>query len=293
MSAYSISQLEKLTGIKAHTIRIWEQRYNLLKPHRTDSNIRLYNDDQLKKLLNASLLLSSGHKISKIASYSEREVSGIINEMIVKEASADFTSEAIINQLITSGLTYNEILFEKNFASALIRFGVKDTYVKVLYPMLSRLGILWSASEVSLCQEHFISNLVRQKLFVSIDSLPLPSTPQRKWILFLPEEEDHEIGLLFANFLLKQACHNVIYLGSRVPFENLKEAIRINKPTNLLFFIVRHQQKFVIQKLVRDLEKNNKNISLVVAGNSNALSGIKKNKKTNFVNSIEQFQNVI
>ena len=116
MSNYSITQLEKLTGIKAHTIRIWEQRYHLLKPERTDSNIRLYNDEELRKLLNTSLLINNGHKISKIASYSSGEISKIINRMISNQESSDLFSESIINQLISSAFVFNEANFEKYFS---------------------------------------------------------------------------------------------------------------------------------------------------------------------------------
>lgn len=289
MSTYSITQLEKLTGIKAHTIRIWEQRYHLLNPERTDSNIRMYNDEELRKLLNTSLLISNGHKISKIASYSSGEISEIINKMISNQESSDLFSESIINQLISSAFVFNELNFEKYFSMSIAKLGLKEAYMKIIYPMLVKLGMLWTTSEISPGQEHFITNLIRQKFFAAIDSLPLPTKAKRKWVLFLPEEEDHETGLLFASFILKKEGHQVIYLGPKVPYESLKEAIYFNQPTDLLFFLVKHQPKKAIQLLIKNLEKDFKKTSILACGKNDVFDGIKRKQKLQIVTSVEQF----
>ncbi len=289
MSNYSITQLEKLTGIKAHTIRIWEQRYHLLKPERTDSNIRMYNDEELRKLLNTSLLINNGHKISKIASYSSGEISEIINKMILNQESSDLFSESIINQLISSAFVFNEVNFEKYFSMSIAKLGLNETYTKIIHPMLVKLGMMWTTSELSPAQEHFITNLVRQKFFAAIDSLPIPSKAKRKWVLFLPEEEDHETGLLLACFILKKTGHQVIYLGPKIPYESLKEAIYFNQPTDALFFLVKHQPKKSIQMLIKNLEKDFKNTSIVACGKKEVFDGIKNKKKLQIVTSVEQF----
>ncbi len=293
MSIYSINQLEQLTGIKAHTIRIWEQRYQLLKPERTDSNIRMYNDEELRKLLNTSLLINNGHKISKIANYSEKKISEIINEMISSQKSSDIFSELIINQLISSGLVFNEINFEKGFSSAILKLGLKDTYIKILYPLFVKMGMMWTSLEISPGQEHFITNLIRQKLFSAIDKLPIPSGSKKKWLLFLPEEENHESGLLFANFILKQANQSIVYLGPNVPFESLKTAIQFNKPTHLLFFIVKRQQTEMLQKFITGVRKDFKNVTIVISGNKESFAGIEPVKRLHFVTSVSHFYNLI
>jgi len=289
MSVYSIAQLEKLTGIKAHTIRIWEQRYGLIEPRRTDSNIRLYNDEELRKLLNTSLLINAGHKISKIAAYSDRRVSEIINEIVHYPEQTDLFSEAIIGKLISSGLAFNESVFEKSYSSALLKLGLEETYKKIIYPMLVRVGVMWTTSEISPGQEHFISNIIRQKLFTAIDSLPINTKSKRKWVLFLPGEEDHETGLLFANYILKQAGQNVIYLGSRVPFESLKTAIHTTEPTDILFFIVRNQPDEVLKKYIKEVEKVFKKSKIIVTANNKILERLKPGGKTKFISTIEQF----
>ncbi len=289
MSNYSIAQLEKLTGIKAHTIRIWEQRYHLLKPERTETNIRMYNDEELRKLLNTSLLINNGYKISKVAGYSSLEISEIINEMISNQKSSDLFSESIINQLISSAFVFNEANFEKYFSMSITKLGLKETYMKIIHPMLVKLGMMWTTSELSPGQEHFITNLIRQKFFAAIDSLPIPSKSKRKWILFLPEEEDHETGLLFACFILKKAGNQVIYLGSKVPYESLKEAVYFNQPTDVLFFLVKNQPKKSIQMLIKNLEKEFKKISIVACGKKEVFDGIIRKEKVQIVTSVEQF----
>jgi len=289
MSVYSISQLEELSGIKAHTIRMWEQRYGLLTPERTDSNIRMYNDDQLRKLLNVTLLINNGVKISKAATYSEKEIAGVISKMISEQPAADFFTEAIINQLITSGLEFSEVNFDKAFSSAILRFGLQDSYIKIIYPLLVRTGLLWTKAGISPCQEHFLTNLIKRKIYTAIDSLPSNPAAKKRWILFLPEEEDHEIGLLFANFILKNAGNDVIYLGQRVPYESLKKSIKDTKSTVLLFFLVRHHPRTTLNMLFRNLVRDFSKSTIIVSCNKNELKGLNVSEKIRNANSIDEF----
>jgi MerR family transcriptional regulator, light-induced transcriptional regulator len=289
MSFYSIAQLEELSGIKAHTIRMWEQRYGLLKPDRTDSNIRLYDDDQLRKLLNTTLLINNGIKISKAATFTEKEIDSVITRMISEQKSPDFFSEAIVNQLIAAGLEFSEINFDKAFASAILRFGLKDTYIKIIYPLLVRTGLLWSNAGISPCQEHFLTNLIKRKLHAAIDSLPTNPSAKQRWILFLPEEEDHEIGLLFANFILKNAGNDVIYLGQRVPYASLKNSIKDSKSTVLLFFLVRHHPRTILNMLFRNLTRDFSKSSIIVSCGKNELKGISVPGRIKNTTSIEEF----
>jgi DNA-binding transcriptional MerR regulator len=214
---YSIKDIEHLTGIKAHTIRIWEKRYNIISPHRTDTNIRFYDDEDLKKILNISVLNKNGYKISKIARLSNER----LNREILDLTYSTETSHNEIENMIIAMIDFDELKFEKIYNKSIMQMGFEDTMLKVVYPFFEKIGVLWQTSNINPTQEHFISNLVRQKINVAIDSLaPNISTNSKKFVLFLPEGEWHELGLLFYSFLIKKLGHKVFYLGSSVSLEN-------------------------------------------------------------------------
>ncbi|MCB9246803.1 MAG: MerR family transcriptional regulator [Flavobacteriales bacterium] len=234
---YTIRDLEALSGIKAHTIRIWEKRYSLLDPDRTGTNIRRYDTLQLRKVLNVALLLSNGHKISKVSNFSEEEIAVQVRQLAEGNKVADLSIENQINQLTTAMITFDERAFEKLFSTIILRHGLKDAFVKVLYPFLEKVGLLWCAGEINPAMEHFITNLVRQKLFCAVDGLLNEETdPSRTWLLFLPPGEYHDIGLLMSYFLIKSHGRRVIYLGQDVPYENLASTIDVVQPANILTF---------------------------------------------------------
>lgn len=252
MTRYSISTLEKLSGIKAHTIRIWEQRYGVLKPLRTKTNIRYYDDDQLKKLLNIVTLLHNGYRISKISEFSTEELNSKVTEIVDNPSKEEGVILALSNQLISTGLALDLHGFESVFQKVRKEFNTEDTYVQVLRPMLMKIGLLWTKNKMSPAQEHFLSNLVRQKLIAAIDALPLPKNNEKRWLLFLPPEEYHEIGLLYAQFLLRKYNNHILYLGTNVPVNNIEAVVSNFKPTHALFFIVKNMtvkngQKFFEQ----------------------------------------------
>jgi DNA-binding transcriptional MerR regulator len=252
MAEYKISDLEKLSGIKSHTIRIWEQRYEVLIPLRTDTNIRYYDDEQLKKLLNIVSLINAGEKISKISKLSEQEFNEKINALD-KTGTSNIKEEMLTNQMVTSGLAYDEIGFEKAFSNSILSFGLMESYKRVFYPMLVKLGFLWSTSELSPSQEHFVSNLIKQKMFAAIDALKPPTIESENWVLFLPEGEMHDIGLLVANFMLRSKAVKVVYLGDNVPIKNLYQVADNIKPTHYLTFAVRKNQKEMISKYLTEM----------------------------------------
>lgn len=224
MSTYTIKDLEKLTGIKAHTIRIWEQRYNIVEPKRTDTNIRYYDDEQLKHLLNISLLVESGYKISKISALQNNEIYERIKELYAVNKDADisnFSLSSQVNALILAMIELNEVKFEKVFSSNLMRLGFDKTITDVIYPFLNKVGIMWTINEINPAQEHFISCLIRQKLIVAIDSLNLPPENSEIVVLYLAEGEMHEIGLLLSSYIIKSAGKRVIYLGQNVPLNDV------------------------------------------------------------------------
>jgi len=220
MIQYSIKDLEQLTGIKAHTIRIWEKRYQLIEPERTATNIRFYSDNDLKRLLNVSILNRNGLKISTIVTMCNDE----INERIMEISETSHDSDNQIEQLIVAMIELDEHRFERILSTSVIKIGFDDTVVKVLYPFFEKIGILWQIGTIYPAQEHFVSNLLRQKLIIAIDGQSGNARPDSKnFLIFLPSNEWHELGLLFFNYLIKKSGYKVIYLGQSVPFEDLVE----------------------------------------------------------------------
>ncbi len=231
MGHYSIKELEYLSGIKAHTIRIWEQRYKIITPQRTSTNIRNYSDLDLRHILNVSFLNHNGYKISKIAILSKEEIIELVERISV--GKADYPIQ--ISTLILAMAGLDEVRFNKALRLQIELEGFEKTALNILLPFLERVGILWQNGEINPAQEHFISGLIRQKLLSAIDNLPIPADPNRKkFLLYLPEGEWHEIGLLFAYFIIKKRNYRVIYLGQSLPLEDLENTIQIAAPDVLV-----------------------------------------------------------
>lgn len=230
MGRYSIKELEKLSGIKAHTIRIWEKRYDLIEPDRTETNIRYYSDNDLKKIINVSILNANGWKISKIAAMS----GDTINQEVLRLTQQSTEFAVHIDQLIIAMTDLDEEYFERTLSGLIFRFSFEQTVTEIIYPFLEKIGVLWQTENISPAHEHFISNLIRQKLMVAIDSLPIPSKTAKRAVLFLPEHELHEMGLLFGYYLLRKAGVRVLYLGQAVPFKDLENVYDIFQPEILL-----------------------------------------------------------
>jgi MerR family transcriptional regulator, light-induced transcriptional regulator len=231
MSTYSIKDLEKLTGVKAHTIRIWEKRYGIVEPKRTDSNIRSYSNCDLKRLLNISILNKRGYKISSLASLSADELRDKVMHLVTDHNLYD----AQIESLIIAMIDMNEAKFEKTLSNAVLEIGFEETLIKIVYPFFTKIGILWQTGTIQPGQEHFVSNLIRQKIIASIENLEFKHLPKAKlFILFLPEEEYHELGLLFHAYLIKKVGHKLIYLGQSTPIDDVFKAASIHEPDFLL-----------------------------------------------------------
>jgi DNA-binding transcriptional MerR regulator len=224
MAHYSIKDLEKLSGIKAHTLRIWEKRYNLLEPKRTTTNIRFYDDEDLKRILNVALLNRNGIKISHIADLNDIEISGKISDL----ARSHPETANQIDNLVMSMIELDEKKFEKVLAKYTQLYGFEETILHLIYPFFEKIGILWQTGVVNPAQEHFVSNLIRQKLIAAIDKLPdTENRESQRFIMYLPEGELHEISLLFYYFLAKKRGQNVVYLGQSVPFKDLTTVANI------------------------------------------------------------------
>ncbi len=262
MGNYSINDLEKLSGVKAHTIRIWEKRYKIIEPSRTETNFRYYNDEQLKRLLNISLLNNYGYKISKIAGLCESE----INKEVQKVASGDNSYDAQIEQLVVAMIEMNEEKFEQHLDNQILKDGFEDAMTKVVYPFFDKVGLLWQTGNVTPAQEHFISNLIRRKIIVAIDRLPKNEAKDAKsFLLFLPDGEMHEIGLLFTKYLLKKNGHKVTYLGQSMPNKYLKDAVDTRKPDFLITYITSPIEGG-LHDYLKDLRQTCKDLPVYIAG---------------------------
>lgn len=217
---YSIKDIERLSGIKAHTLRIWEKRYGIIEPQRTETNIRYYNNEQLKKVLNIAILNNYGMKISKIVGLSATE----LHQKVLEISNEEVEENLQIESLVIAMVEVDESRFEKILANCTLRLGFEKTVLSIIYPFFKKVGILWQAGAINPAQEHFISNLIRQKLIVAIDSQGMMvKEGAKRFLLFLPEGELHELGLLFYSYLIQKAGHKVIYLGQSVPLSDVKK----------------------------------------------------------------------
>lgn len=287
MSTYSIKDLEQLSGIKAHTLRIWEQRYSLLNPKRTDTNIRYYDDDDLKLILNVALLNDNGYKISKIASMQMPE----IREEVRKLTERSLTHDDQIHALTISMIEMDEERFDRVLEGNIEKLGFEQTMLNIIYPFMSKIGVLWQTGAINPAQEHFISNLVRQKLIVAIDRQSFQQGG-KKFLLYLPEGELHEISLLFANYLIKSKGHRVIYLGQSTPNDDLLAVYRIHEPDFLVTVITTSPASEYVQDYINALADRFSKSKIIVSGYQVIGQDIKlpvNVLQMNYIRDIKQF----
>lgn len=272
MSIYSIKDLERYSGIKAGTLRIWESRYKLLSPQRSSTNIRYYSDDDLRHIMNVGFLNKQGIKISKIADLSPKQ----INEKVLGISEKQFSADLQIEQLFIAMLDYKETLFEEVFANCVRKIGFEDTMIDVIYPFLQKLGVMWHAGTVNPSQEHFILQLIRQKLVVAIDSIAshIPSSSPR-FLLYLPENEFHELALLFYNYWLRSKGYSTVYLGQSVPYVDVKRAYSQIMPDFLLTVITCPKEDIEIQTYLNTLSKDLSKARILITGSAGMLQKAK------------------
>ncbi|WP_347841370.1 MerR family transcriptional regulator [uncultured Draconibacterium sp.] len=216
---YSIKDLETLSGIKAHTIRIWEKRYDLLKPERTDTNIRYYTDNDLKRMLNISLLVRNGYKISKVAVWEE----DTIKETVLDVAQSKNTDASYVDRLLLYMVNFDNVNFYSLVQEILEKYGLEDAMQKIFFGLFERIGTYWQVGSIFPAQEHYVTHLIRQKLIAAIDSLEVTMHKGKNMLFYLPDNELHELSLLFYSYLAGKAGYNVIYLGQFVPFNDLEK----------------------------------------------------------------------
>lgn len=289
MNQFSISQLAQFSGIKPHTIRIWEQRYNALQPQRSEGNTRYYDGAQLRRLLNIVSLSKSRLKISRLCRMSDEELFSLLKEYyLTAEEQNDF--DYFVNRLVASGISYDEDNFTKVFSHCLLRFGMETTYKHIIYPMLNRVGLMWSSNSMPPSQEHYITNLIRQKLFTSIDAMASEGGDSTKWLLFLPENEFHEIGLLFAGYLLKSKGNRVIYLGPNVPLSSVKDSLEDTGADHVLLFMVHNDLPDNIEDYLGELSEIGKNKKIFIACSKEFSGNISSGATFKFLHSVDDLE---
>jgi DNA-binding transcriptional MerR regulator len=263
VAVYSIRDLEKLSGIKAHTIRIWEQRYGVIAPKRTKTNIRYYQDDDLKFLLNVSLLNKNGVKISKIAKMSRQAVA----EKVATIAEINFENSTQLDALTLSMIEMDEQKFDRIVSMNIQQLGFERTMLEVIYPFLDKLGVLWLTGSINPVQENFISYLIRQKIIVAIDQEPIPQGKQvKKFIIYLPEGEKQELTLLFMHYILKSRRNHVLYLGQDISVADLRDACKVHKPDFIFTMISETFAKEPVQKYVDKLSETFPDCQILLSG---------------------------
>jgi Predicted transcriptional regulators len=262
MNAFTIKDLENLSGIKAHTIRIWEQRYSFLRPQRTSTNIRYYTNDELKTILNIALLNKYGYKISHIDKMSAAEV----RRNIVSLSQAEAQQERLVNDLLQYMIDLDVEKFEEVLDNYIMARGIDKTISFLLFPFLDKIGILWMASHIHPVQEHVVTNIIRQKLVVGIESVVSHVNIDKKVLLFLPEGEYHELGLLYTYYLLKSRGVQVIYLGANVPFTDLEFVTGLKKPDYLYTHLTCIAGNFSFDRFIQKIKHHAPDSQLVISG---------------------------
>ena len=245
--------MENLSGIKAHTIRIWEKRYNLFSPERTATNIRTYSLKSLQKLLNIVLLYHNGYKISKIAKIPESEIPVLVRGIVAKNSEKSHA----INAFKLSMINFDQALFFNTYNSLLAERSFREIFIEVFIPLLNELGLLWQTDTISPSHEHFITNLIKQKIYINTEKLQIiePTRKDRVFVLFLPENEIHELGLLFLNYEINLKGYKSIYLGQTMPIENLVDIIKYYDNVHFVSYFTVSPSKDELQKYIASFEK--------------------------------------
>lgn len=278
-----MAQIVALTGINAHTLRKWESRYDFIEPLRTDTNIRYYSDNQLKKLLNIAILNRNGYRVSKINNMSEDDI-----HEIVANGSAETNNEDDISALIVSMLEMNDTKFETILRSQVIKRGLLTTITDLVYPFLNQVGVLWGINKIMPAQEHFISSLIKKKIFASIDLLPNPSKDAPSIVMFLPDNEHHEIGLLLAYYIASEMGWKVFYLGQNVPIQNIGETIKLTNPSALLSMFITPSRAHFSDQINSILDEAG-TVPLLVSGNPALVENNNKAKNVIYLSHPNEF----
>jgi DNA-binding transcriptional MerR regulator/methylmalonyl-CoA mutase cobalamin-binding subunit len=262
MNAFTIKDLENLSGIKAHTIRIWEQRYTFLNPQRTETNIRYYSGDELKTVLNIALLNKYGFKISHIDKMSTAEM----REKTLSLNQTQAQIERMVNELISCMVDMKIEEFEMLLDGYIKSKGIEKTIPQIIFPFLERIGILWLTNHINPAQEHLVTNIIRQKLIMGIENCHVPLVQKKTVLVFLPEGEHHELGVLFTYYLFKSRGIKVIYLGSNVPLKDVEYVATLKKPDFLYSHLTSVAHNFNFEKFLSNVQNRIPEFQVIVSG---------------------------
>ena len=262
MTKFTIKDLENLSGIKAHTIRIWEQRYSFLKPSRTDTNIRYYNNDDRKSILNISILNKYGYKISHINKMSLNDVQTRVAELNLAGAQ----QERVVNELIQMMVDLDTAGFEKILDKQITANGIEKVIIRIILPFFERIGILWQTGHINPAQEHLTTNIIRQKLIVGIDQARPVMKIKRSFLLFVPEKEHHELGLLLVYYLLKKRGAEVFYIGANVALKDAQFVNDTKKPDFVYIHLTSTAPGFNFEKFLRQTSEKISKPKIIISG---------------------------
>jgi len=288
--SYSIDQFSKITGINKLLLRTWENRYKFLTPERTKTKIRIYSDELLIQGLNTKILLENGYKISVISKKNNKEIEKLITSL--NENKSGNYNDYFINQFVKSALQYSATLFNHNFDECVSNFSMISFYKKIMLPTLAKVGLFWLSNKINPAQEHFLSEMFKQKIYSQIDSIK-KSPEKNTWLLFLPPNEYHEIGLLFARFVLLHYGYDVIYLGANVPLSSLKQVSKTKIIVDILFFSVSNFSKKNIDLTISFLNKEFKKSNIYLTSKIDFNQSTKSIDKINHINDIDSFIRII
>ncbi len=294
VNQFSIKDMEVLSGVKAHTIRMWEQRFHMFEPRRTPGNIRYYNDSDLKKLLNLSFLTQQGYKVSVLARMSEEELSRRVVDLSLTCTGV----ESRIQSLTMHMLQLNEMGFTQLLSVFIKESGLERVMLDIVFPFFRAIGFMWQTGTITPAHEHFITHLIRQKLIVSIDQMDyVQQEATKKYLLFLPEGEFHELGLLFAHYVIRSRGHETIYLGANVPYADLKTVYSTYKPQSILCILTSAQVDLTASEYLNQLSSDFPKAQIMASGKF-ALDSADEIRSTritlmrDFTDLIEQFETV-
>ena len=262
MNHFTIKDIENLCGIKAHTLRIWEQRYNkLFVPKRKQSQHRIYDNDDLKELLRISFLYHNGHKISKIAELNPEQIQQLVETFSITEDN----HEVFVHQLIEAGVDFDKEKFEKIVNGLVLRVGLEKSIINVFYPFLQRIGLLWMTNNLIPAQEHFASHIIRKKIILATDGLETNAAASTV-VVFAPLGEHHEIPLLTANYFLKKYNSRTIYFGANVPEDYLAYYLKYHPASHLYAHIVTSLKRYELENYIFSLCEKFPDKQVVLSG---------------------------
>lgn len=287
MIVYSINDIEKLSGVKAHTIRIWERRYNVIAPKRSSNNVRYYDDDDLRVILNIAILNKNGIKISHIAKLSNVEISKKVSSI----SEVDSIFEDSLDSLTLSVLEISDRKFSRILDKKIEQNGFEHTMEQVVYPLLDKLSVMWIAGSIKGAHEHFVSNIIRRKTIHAIENLKVSYTDnQKKALVYLPENENHELSKLYLHYILKKRGLETINLGSNIPLSDVIEANKIFNPHYIFTIINDSFASASIQDYINKMSEYMPDAEIILSGYQVINQNIDKPKNCKVVSGLNDIK---